>query len=130
MNLTSLSLNKVELAEWLKYWTWRLCRWPSYWHSYLYVDKTQLASDIRNTEGEYLDVTQPIATSSQIGDSSQLLGGYSAKELPPIELSKRLFVDIEHYPNLLKRFQEGKVCTKPIKTEEVRLASIKNKDNC
>ena len=47
--------------------------------------------------------------------------------LPPIEFSKCLVVDIECYPKLLKRFQEGKVGTTPIKTEVERLCSIKTK---
>ena len=38
-----------------------------------------------------------------------------------------MVVDIECYPKLLKRFQEGKVGTKPIKTEVERLCSIKTK---
>ena len=83
--------------------------------------------DESNTVAHDLDITGPVATSSQVDNSDGQLGGLSAEELPPIELSKRLIVDIERYPNLLKRFQEGKVRTKPTKTEEERLNEIKTK---
>ena len=46
-----------------------------------------------------------VMSSSEVSRS----GGLSAEDLPPLELNKRLHVSIECYPNLLKRFQEGKV---------------------
>ena len=90
-------------------------------------DNNQPTLDESNTVGHDLDITGPVATSSQVDNSDGQLGGLSAEELPPIELSKRLIVDIERYPNLLKRFQEGKVRTKPAKTEVKRLGHIKTK---
>ena len=90
-------------------------------------DNNQPTLDESNTVCQDLDVTGPVATSSQVDNSDGQLGGLSAEELPPIELSKRLIVDIEKYPNLLKRFQEGKVRTKPTKTEVERLGNIKTK---
>ena len=90
-------------------------------------DKNQPTLDESIPVSQDLDVTGPVATSSQVDNSDGQLGGLSAEELPPIELSKRLIVDIEKYPNLLKRFQEGKVRTKPTKTEVERLGNIKTK---
>ena len=91
------------------------------------LDNNQPNLDESNTVSQDLDVTGPVATSSQVDNSDGQLGGLSAEELSPIELSKRLIVDIEKYPNLLKRFQEGKVRTKPTKTEVERLGNIKTK---
>ena len=47
--------------------------------------------------------------------------------MPPLEFKKRLVVDIEKYPNLLKRFQEGKVKVYVSRTEDERLNTIKEK---
>ena len=55
------------------------------------------------------------------------IGGQSAEDLPPLELNKRLHVAIERYPNLLKRFQEGKVRIKNPRPQDVRLTAIKTK---
>ena len=55
------------------------------------------------------------------------IGGQSAEDLPPLELNKRLHVAIERYPNLLKRFQEGKVKIKNPRPQDVRLKAIKTK---
>ena len=54
-------------------------------------------------------------------------GGMSAANMPPLELKRHLMVDCEWYVNLLKRFQEGKVHVKTIKSTEERLTNIKNK---
>ena len=54
-------------------------------------------------------------------------GGLSAEDLPPLELNKRLHVSIERYPNLLKRFQEGKVKIRKEIEQDVRLTAIKSK---
>ena len=47
--------------------------------------------------------------------------------MPPLEFKKRLVVDVEKYPNLLKRFQEGKVKVYVSRTEDERLNTIKEK---
>ena len=54
-------------------------------------------------------------------------GGLSAEDLPPLELNKHLHISIECYPNLLKRFQEGKVRIKKAVDQDVRLTAIKSK---
>ena len=77
------------------------------------LPNNQVPLDSNNNLGADLDITGPVATSSQVDNSDGHLCGLSAEELPPIELSKRLIVDIERYPNLQKRFQEGKVAQNP-----------------
>ena len=47
--------------------------------------------------------------------------------MAPLEFKKRLFVDIERYPNLLKRYQEGKVKVYVSQTEDERLNTIRQK---
>ena len=64
-----------------------------------------------------------VMSSSEVSSS----GGLSAEDLPPLELNKCLHVSIEHYPNLLKRFQEGKVRIKKLLDQDVRLTAIKSK---
>ena len=54
-------------------------------------------------------------------------GGLSVEDLPPLELNKRLHVSIQRYPNLLKRFHEGKVRIKEPLGQDVRLTAIKSK---
>ena len=54
-------------------------------------------------------------------------GGLSVEDLPPLELNKHLHISIEHYPNLLKHFQEGKVRIKKAVDQDVRLTAIKSK---
>ena len=44
-----------------------------------------------------------------------------------LELNKHLHVSIEHYPNLLKHFEEGKVRIKKKCAQDVRLSAIKCK---
>ena len=63
-------------------------------------------------------------SSSDVTDPSTS-GGLSAEDLPPLELNKCLHVSIEHYPNLLKCFQEGKVRIKKELDQDVRLTAIK-----
>ena len=65
-------------------------------------------------------------SSSEVPETSQS-GGQSAKDLPPLELNKRLHVTIEHYPNLLKHFEEGKVRIKKPHPQDVRLTAIRTK---
>ena len=58
----------------------------------------------------------------------ELKGGCSTADMAPLEFKKRLFVDIERYPNLLKRYQEGKVKVHESCTEDERfLNKIKQK---
>ena len=64
-----------------------------------------------------------VMSSSEVSGS----GGLSAEDLPPLELNKWLHVSIERYPNLLKRFQEGKVKIKKLPEQDVRLTAIKSK---
>ena len=54
-------------------------------------------------------------------------GGLSVEDLPPLELNKCLHVSIEHYPNLLKHFQVGKVRIKKAVDQDLRLTAIKSK---
>ena len=54
-------------------------------------------------------------------------GGCSTADMAPLEFKKRLFVDIEKYPNLLKRYQEGKVKVHASCTEDERLNKIRQK---
>ena len=64
---------------------------------------------------------------STFHDKPKAKGGCSAADMPPLEFKKRLVVDIEKYPNLLKRFQEGKVKVYVSRTEDERLNTIKEK---
>ena len=63
-----------------------------------------------------------VMSSSELSRS----GGLSAEDMP-LELNKCLHVSIERYPNLLKRFQEGKVRIKKLLDQDVRLTAIKSK---
>ena len=54
-------------------------------------------------------------------------GGCSAADMAPLEFKKRLFVDIERYPNLLKRYQEGKVKVHVSHTEDEHLNTSRQK---
>ena len=60
--------------------------------------------------------------------STEVLAGMSAAELPPLELKKRLHVNVKKYVNLLKRYQEGSVKVKPMREQDVRLTNIKEKN--
>ena len=60
--------------------------------------------------------------------SGQVHSGMSAEEMPPLELSRRLHVNVEKYVNLLKRYQEGSVKIKPIREQDARLTNIKEKN--
>ena len=64
-----------------------------------------------------------VMSSSKVSRS----GGLSAEDMPPLELNKCLHVSTECYPNLLKRFQEGKVRIKKLLDQDVRLTAIKSK---
>ena len=59
--------------------------------------------------------------------STEVLVGMSASELPPLELNKRLHVNVKKYVNLLKRYQEGSVKVKPLHEQNVRLTNIKER---
>ena len=60
--------------------------------------------------------------------SLEVHSGMSAEEMPPLELSRRLHVNVEKYVNLLKRYQEGSVKVKPIHSQDARLTNIKEKN--
>ena len=60
--------------------------------------------------------------------STEVLVGMSASELPPLELNKRLHVNVKKYVNLLKRYQEGSVKVKPLREQNVRLTNIKERN--
>ena len=64
---------------------------------------------------------------STFDDNPKAKGGCSAADMAPLEFKKRLFVDIERYPNLLKRYQEGKVKVYVSRTEDERLNTIRQK---
>ena len=51
----------------------------------------------------------------------------SAEDLPPLDLSQRLHVNLEKYPNLLKHCQERNVKIKPEREEDSRLSNLKKK---
>ena len=65
-------------------------------------------------------------SSSEVPNPSKS-GRMSAEDLPPLELKKCLHVSIERYPNLLKRFEEGKVRIRKERGQDVRLTAIKSK---
>ena len=85
-------------------------------------DKSQL-----NTHNEALHANPSEKDDSTFPDKPKAKGGCSAADMPPLEFKKRLVVDIEKYPNLLKRFQEGKVKVYVSRTEDERLNTIKEK---
>ena len=60
--------------------------------------------------------------------STKVLVGMSASELPPLELNKRLHVNVKKYVNLLKRYQEGNVTVKPLREQDARLTNIKERN--
>ena len=60
--------------------------------------------------------------------STEVLAGMSAADLPPLELNRRLHVNVKKYVNLLKRYQEGSVQVKPLREQDVRLTNIKQKN--
>ena len=80
-----------------------------------------------NTHNEALHANGSEKEDSTFHDKPKAKGGCSAADMPPLEFQKRLVVDIEKYPNLLKRFQEGKVKVYVSCTEDERLNTIKEK---
>ena len=80
-----------------------------------------------NTHNEALHANPSEKEDSTFHDKPKAKGGCSAADMPPLEFKKRLVVDIEKYPNLLKRFQEGKVKVNVSRTEDKRLNTIKEK---
>ena len=53
--------------------------------------------------------------------------GCGTADMAPLEFKNRQFIDIERYPNLLKRYQEGKVKVHASHTEDEHLNKIKQK---
>ena len=80
-----------------------------------------------NTHNEALHANPSEKEDSTFHDKPKPKGGCSAADMPPLEFQKRLVVNIEKYPNLLKRFQEGKVKVYVSRTEDERLTTIKEK---
>ena len=85
-------------------------------------DKSQL-----NTHKEALHANPSEKEDSTFHDNPKAKGGCSAAGMPPLEFKKRLVVNIEKYPNLLKRYQEGKVKVYVSRTEDERLNTIRQK---
>ena len=80
-----------------------------------------------NTHDEALHANPSEKEDSTFHHKPKPKGGCSAADMPPLEFQKRLVVSIEKYPNLLKRFQEGKVKVYVSRTEDERLTTIKEK---
>ena len=80
-----------------------------------------------NTHNEALHANPSEKHPSTFHDNPKAKGGCSAADMAPLEFKKRLFVDIEKYPNLLKRYQEGKVKVYVSCTEDERLNTIRQK---
>ena len=80
-----------------------------------------------NTHKEALHANPSEKEDSTFHDNPKPKGGCSAADMPPLEFKKRLVVDIEKYPNLLKRYQEGKVKVYVSRTEDERLNTIRQK---
>ena len=80
-----------------------------------------------NTHKEALHANPSEKQPSTFHDNPKAKGGCSAADMAPLEFKKRLFVDIERYPNLLKRYQEGKVKVYVSRTEDECLNSIRQK---
>ena len=87
----------------------------------------QSGENVSDSVQSQLVITNVCSVSQISSPEVPEIGGQSAEDLPPLELNKRLHVAIEHYPNLLKRFQEGKVKIKNTYPQDVRLTAIKNK---
>ena len=64
---------------------------------------------------------------SPLDDNPKAKWGCSAADMAPLELKKRLFVNMQRYPNLLKRYQEGMVKVHVSPTEDERLNTIRQK---
>ena len=80
-----------------------------------------------NTHNEALHPNPSQQHPSTFHDNPKAKGGCSAADMAPLEFKKRFFVDIEKYPNLLKRYQEGKVKVYVSHTEDERLNTIRQK---
>ena len=85
-------------------------------------DKSQL-----NTHKEALHANPSQKQPSPLDDNPKAKGGCSAADMVPVEFKKRLFVDIERHPNLLRRYQEGKVKVYVSCTEDKCLSKIRQK---
>ena len=80
-----------------------------------------------NTHKEALHANPSEKHPSPLDDNPKAKGGCSAADMAPLKFKKRLFVNIERYPNLLKRYQEGKVKVYVSRTEDERLNKIRQK---
>ena len=80
-----------------------------------------------NTHKEALHANPSQKEDSTFHDNPKAKGGCSTADMAPLEFKKRLVVDIEKYPYLLKRYQEGKVKVYVSRTEDERLNTIRQK---
>ena len=80
-----------------------------------------------NTHNEALYANPSEKQPSTLDDNPKAKGGCSAADMAPLEFKNRLFVDIERYPKLLKRYWEGKVKVYVSRTEDERLNTIRQK---
>ena len=80
-----------------------------------------------NTHNEALHPNPSEKHPSTFHDNPKAKGGCSAADMAPLEFKKRLFVNIEKYSNLLKRYQEGKVKVYVSQTQDERLNTIRQK---
>ena len=70
---------------------------------------TESMANVSDNTASNLVITNVRSVGEMSSSEVSRSGGLSAEDLPPFELNKCLHVSIECYPNLLKRFQEGKV---------------------
>ena len=80
-----------------------------------------------NTHNEALHANPCEKYPSTFHDNPKAKGGCSAADMAALEFKKRLFVNIEKYPNFLKRYQEGKVKVYLSRTEDECLNTIRQK---
>ena len=88
------------------------------------IESTSNVSDNTSSGLVITNVRSVAEMSSSEQTNPSKSGGISAEDLPPLELNKCLHVSIEHYPNLLKHLEEGKVRIKKECTQDVRLTAI------
>ena len=89
--------------------------------------QSEIKETEENTHTKALPANPSKDQPSIFDENPKQKGGCTAAEMAPLEFKKRLFVDIERYPNLLKRYQKGKVKVHVSCTEDERLNRIKEK---
>ena len=91
------------------------------------IESTENVSDNAQSQLVITNVHSVSEISSSEAPEISQSGGQSAEDLPPLELNKHIHVAIQHYPSLLKHFEEGKVRIKNPCPQDVRLTAIKTK---